>query len=55
MKRYRLVREGHDEWGVDVTLAGSQKGLMLPPGLSFNALSAKALAASQHARMPRAY
>ena len=39
----------HDEWGLDVTLAGSQKGLMLPPGLSFNALSAKALAASQHA------
>jgi len=45
----------HDEWGLDVTLAGSQKGLMLPPGLSFNALSAKALAASRHAKMPRAY
>jgi len=45
----------HDEWGLDVTLAGSQKGLMLPPGLSFNALSAKALAASQHAGLPRAY
>ena len=37
----------HDEWGVDVTVAGSQKGLMLPPGLSFNAISAKALAASR--------
>ena len=45
----------HDEWGIDVTLAGSQKGLMLPPGLSFNALSAKALAASKTSRMPRSY
>jgi alanine-glyoxylate transaminase/serine-glyoxylate transaminase/serine-pyruvate transaminase len=45
----------HDEWGLDVTLAGSQKGLMLPPGLSFNAISAKALAASANARMPRSY
>jgi alanine-glyoxylate transaminase/serine-glyoxylate transaminase/serine-pyruvate transaminase len=45
----------HDEWGLDVTLAGSQKGLMLPPGLSFNAISAKALAASKTARLPRAY
>ncbi len=45
----------HDEWGVDVTVAGSQKGLMLPPGLSFNAISAKALAASKEARMPRSY
>jgi alanine-glyoxylate transaminase / serine-glyoxylate transaminase / serine-pyruvate transaminase len=45
----------HDEWGVDVTVAGSQKGLMLPPGLSFNAVSAKALTASREARMPRAY
>src|SRR5262245_50048178 len=45
----------HDEWGLDVTLAGSQKGLMLPPGLSFNAISARALAASKTARMPRAY
>ena len=45
----------HDEWGVDVTVAGSQKGLMLPPGLSFNAVSAKALAASKSARMPRSY
>ena len=45
----------HDEWGVDVTVAGSQKGLMLPPGLSFNAISAKALAASKSNRMPRSY
>lgn len=45
----------HDEWGVDVTVSGSQKGLMLPPGLSFNAISAKALAASKTARLPRAY
>ena len=45
----------HDEWGVDVTVAGSQKGLMLPPGLSFNAISPKALAASASARMPRSY
>src|SRR5918996_5109030 len=45
----------HDEWGVDVTVAGSQKGLMLPPGLSFNAISAKALAAHGTARLPRSY
>jgi alanine-glyoxylate transaminase/serine-glyoxylate transaminase/serine-pyruvate transaminase len=45
----------HDEWGVDVTVAGSQKGLMLPPGLSFNAPSAKARAASKRATLPRAY
>jgi alanine-glyoxylate transaminase/serine-glyoxylate transaminase/serine-pyruvate transaminase len=45
----------HDEWGVDVTVAGSQKGLMLPPGLSFNAVSEKAIAASKSARLPRAY
>jgi alanine-glyoxylate transaminase / serine-glyoxylate transaminase / serine-pyruvate transaminase len=45
----------HDEWGLDVTLSGSQKGLMLPPGLSFNAVSAKALAASRSARLPRSY
>ncbi|MGQ0544628.1 MAG: pyridoxal-phosphate-dependent aminotransferase family protein [Betaproteobacteria bacterium] len=45
----------HDEWNVDVTLAGSQKGLMLPPGLSFNCISAKALAASKSARLPRSY
>ncbi len=45
----------HDEWGVDVTVAGSQKGLMLPPGLSFNAISARALKAGETARLPRAY
>jgi len=45
----------HDEWGVDVTVAGSQKGLMLPPGLSFNCVSPKALAASKTAKLPRAY
>jgi alanine-glyoxylate transaminase/serine-glyoxylate transaminase/serine-pyruvate transaminase len=45
----------HDEWGVDVTVAGSQKGLMLPPGLSFNCISAKALEASKSARLPRSY
>jgi alanine-glyoxylate transaminase/serine-glyoxylate transaminase/serine-pyruvate transaminase len=45
----------HDEWGVDVTVAGSQKGLMLPPGLSFNCISPKALAASRTARLPRSY
>ena len=45
----------HDEWGVDVTVGGSQKGLMLPPGLSFNAISEKALAASRSANLPRAF
>ncbi len=45
----------HDEWGVDVTVAGSQKGLMLPPGLSFNCISPKALAAGKSARLPRSY
>ncbi len=45
----------HDAWGVDVTVAGSQKGLMLPPGLSFNAVSDKALAAAKGARLPRSY
>jgi alanine-glyoxylate transaminase/serine-glyoxylate transaminase/serine-pyruvate transaminase len=45
----------HDEWGVDVTVAGSQKGLMLPPGLSFNAISGKARAASQSAKLPKSY
>jgi alanine-glyoxylate transaminase/serine-glyoxylate transaminase/serine-pyruvate transaminase len=44
-----------DEWGVDVTVAGSQKGLMLPPGLSFNAISDKARAAARSARLPRSY
>src|SRR3954467_786230 len=45
----------HDEWGVDVTVAGSQKGLMLPPGLSFNCISPKALAASKSAKLGRSY
>ena len=45
----------HDDWGVDVTVAGSQKGLMLPPGLSFNCISQKALTASKGARLPRSY
>lgn len=45
----------HDEWGVDVTVSGSQKGLMLPPGLSFNAVSEKALKASESARLPRSF
>jgi alanine-glyoxylate transaminase/serine-glyoxylate transaminase/serine-pyruvate transaminase len=45
----------HDEWGVDVTVGGSQKGLMLPPGLSFNAVSDKALKASKNARFPRSF
>lgn len=45
----------HDEWGVDVTVAGSQKGLMLPPGLSFNAPSEKARAAAKHAKLARSY
>jgi alanine-glyoxylate transaminase/serine-glyoxylate transaminase/serine-pyruvate transaminase len=44
-----------DEWGVDVTVAGSQKGLMLPPGLSFNAISEKALAASKAAKLPKSF
>jgi alanine-glyoxylate transaminase/serine-glyoxylate transaminase/serine-pyruvate transaminase len=44
-----------DEWGVDVTVAGSQKGLMLPPGLAFNAVSEKALAAHERAKLPNAY
>ncbi len=45
----------HDQWGVDVTVGGSQKGLMLPPGLSFNALGEKALAAAKNARLPKSY
>jgi alanine-glyoxylate transaminase/serine-glyoxylate transaminase/serine-pyruvate transaminase len=45
----------HDEWGIDVVITGSQKGLMLPPGLCFNAISDKALAASASARLPRSY
>jgi alanine-glyoxylate transaminase/serine-glyoxylate transaminase/serine-pyruvate transaminase len=45
----------HDKWGVDVTVAGSQKGLMLPPGIGFNALSPKAIEASKHSKFPKAY
>jgi len=45
----------HDEWGVDITVGGSQKGLMLPPGLGFNAVSEKALAAAKAARLPKSY
>ena len=45
----------HDEWGVDVTVGGSQKGLMLPPGMSFNAISDKALAANKNAKLPKAF
>ena len=45
----------HDEWGVDVTVSGSQKGLMLPPGLSFNALSPRAIDASKSAKLPKSF
>lgn len=45
----------HDAWGVDVTISGSQKGMMLPPGISFNAVSDKAIAASKAASLPKAY
>src|SRR5688572_22431769 len=45
----------HDEWGVDVTVSGSQKGLMLPPGISFNALSPRALEASKRAKLPKSF
>src|SRR3954447_23036501 len=45
----------HDEWGVDVTIGCSQKGLMLPPGLGFNAVSEKALRTARTARLPRSY
>jgi alanine-glyoxylate transaminase/serine-glyoxylate transaminase/serine-pyruvate transaminase len=45
----------HDEWGVDVTISGSQKGLMLPPGMSFNAVSSRALEAAKSAKLPRSY
>ncbi len=45
----------HDEWGVDVTVSGSQKGLMLPPGISFNAVSRKAIDASKSAKLPRVF
>jgi alanine-glyoxylate transaminase/serine-glyoxylate transaminase/serine-pyruvate transaminase len=45
----------HDEWQIDVSVSGSQKGLMVPPGLGFNAISEKARAASRHAALPRSY
>jgi len=45
----------HDEWGVDVTIGGAQKGLMLPPGMSFNAVSNKALAVSKNAKLPKSF
>ncbi|HCY14673.1 MAG: serine--glyoxylate aminotransferase [Curvibacter sp. GWA2_64_110] len=45
----------HDEWGVDVSISGSQKGLMLPPGISFNALSPRAIEASKSAKLPKAF
>lgn len=45
----------HDEWGVDITIGGSQKGLMLPPGLGFNVASERALELSKRARLPRSY
>jgi alanine-glyoxylate transaminase/serine-glyoxylate transaminase/serine-pyruvate transaminase len=45
----------HDEWGVDVTIGGAQKGLMLPPGMSFNAVSDKALAASKNSKLPKSF
>ena len=45
----------HDEWEIDVTVCGSQKGLMVPPGLGFNAVSEKALAANAKAKLPRSY
>jgi alanine-glyoxylate transaminase/serine-glyoxylate transaminase/serine-pyruvate transaminase len=45
----------HDEWGVDVTVGGAQKGLMLPPGMSFNAVSNKALAAAKNSKMPKSF
>ena len=45
----------HDQWGADVTIAGSQKGLMLPPGIGFNALSPKAIEASKHSTFPKSY
>ena len=45
----------HDEWGVDVTVGGAQKGLMLPPGMSFNAISDKAIAASKTSKLPKSF
>src|SRR5260370_7791551 len=49
------VEYRHDEWGVDVTIWCSQKGMMLPPGLGLNAVSEKALAAARRAGLPRSY
>jgi alanine-glyoxylate transaminase/serine-glyoxylate transaminase/serine-pyruvate transaminase len=45
----------HDEWGIDVTIGGSQKGMMLPPGIGFNAVSPRALEAARQAKLPRAF
>jgi alanine-glyoxylate transaminase/serine-glyoxylate transaminase/serine-pyruvate transaminase len=45
----------HDEWGVDVTVGGAQKGLMLPPGMSFNAISDKAIAANKNSKLPKSF
>ncbi|MEI6317800.1 MAG: aminotransferase class V-fold PLP-dependent enzyme [Pseudomonadota bacterium] len=45
----------HDAWGVDITVAGSQKGMMLPPGLSFNAVSPKALEATKGSKLPKSF
>src|ERR1700693_3246059 len=45
----------HDEWGVDVSVGGAQKGLMLPPGMSFNAISEKAIAASKSSKLPKSF
>ena len=45
----------HDEWGVDITISGSQKGLMLPPGLSFNAISEKAIDISKKSTLRKSY
>jgi alanine-glyoxylate transaminase / serine-glyoxylate transaminase / serine-pyruvate transaminase len=45
----------HDEWGVDVTISGSQKGLMLPPGISFNALSPRAIEAARQSKLPKSF
>ncbi len=45
----------HDDWGIDVTIGGSQKGLMLPPGLSFNAVSDKALASAKTSKLPKSF
>ncbi len=45
----------HDEWGVDVTVGGAQKGLMMPPGMSFNAVSDKAFAAAKNAQLPKSF